>query len=97
MGKKRLRRKVVKYRGFEVTRKEIFSDLIFLIVGLIASLFAMFIFDIHWSFYPGETLFPPSRFVGIGKDIYLAGSLVGAIILFILMKLLMLGIRKDIE
>jgi hypothetical protein len=97
MGKKRLRRKVVKYRGFEVTRKEIFSDLIFLIVGLVISLFAMFVFDVHWSFYPGESLFPPSRFVGIGRDVYLTGSLIGMVMVFLIIKLLMLGIKEDIE
>jgi len=94
---KRVRRTIIKFRGFEITKRELVADFIFLIISFIFSLLILFIFDIHWSLYPGETLFPPSKYVGLTKDVYLMGSLIGAIIGFFIIKLLLIGIKEEIK
>lgn len=92
-----MRKKIIRFRGFEVTKKELISDFIFLLTAFLISLFALFIFDIHWSFYPGESLFPPSKYVGINSLVYITGSLIGSVIGFFIIKLFLIGIKEDIE
>jgi hypothetical protein len=92
-----MRKSIIKLRGFKVTKRELIADFIFLAVAFLLSLFALFIFNIHWSFYPGQSLFPPSKTVGIGSNIYIAGSLIGSIVGFFIIKLLLLGVKEEIK
>lgn len=90
-----MKRAIIKWGGFQVTKREIFSDLIFLSISGIISLLAVVIFNIHWSFYPGNTLFPPSKTVGIGWEIYVIGTLAGAVIGFFIIKLFLIGVKEE--
>jgi hypothetical protein len=92
-----MRHRIIKYRRTRVTHRELVVDLIFLAVAFLVSLAALFIFDVHWSLYPGETLFPPSKFVGISSSTYLAGSLIGTIVIFLLLKLFLIGVKEEIR
>ena len=89
-------RHIKKYRG-NVTHKEIVADLIFLSLGVIISWLALFVFDIHWSLYPGETLFPPSKTVGISSSVYLSGIFIGTIAIFFIIKLFLVGVREELK
>ena len=91
----KMRKAIIKWRGFEVTKQELIADIIFLFVALALSLILMFIFDIHWSLYPDNVLIPPSKWVGIKQQTYLIGTLAGGIIGFILIKLFLIGVRKE--
>ncbi len=91
-----MKKKIVKYRG-HTTKKEIIADLIFILFSFSLTIILIFIFDVHRSLYPGETLFPPSKFVGIDKSIYLSGGLIGTITGFVLIKLLLLGIKEELN
>ena len=90
-----MRKAIIQWRGFGVTKQELVADVIFILVALVLSLILMFIFDIHWSLYPENTLIPPSKWVGIKTSTYLIGTLGGAIVGFILIKLLLMGVRKE--
>lgn len=92
-----MRKAIIKYRKTKVTHRELIVDLIFIAVAFFISLFALFIFDIHWSMYPGQTLFPPSKFVGISKSTYIIGSLIGTVIGFFILKLFLLGVKEEIK
>lgn len=67
----RLRKKTI------ITKEEIIADIIFFLVALIISFIALYIFDIHWNFYPNGQLFPPEKHVFADKNIYFYGSLWG--------------------
>ncbi|MBU1135937.1 MAG: hypothetical protein ABIG37_02740 [Nanoarchaeota archaeon] len=92
-----MRQKIIQFRGFGVTKKELIADIIFLLVAFLISLLMMYIFDAHWSFYPGETIIPPSKYVGLTNEIYLTGSLIGSIIGFFIIKLFLIGVKEDIK
>jgi len=92
-----MRHAIIKYRKTKVTHRELVADLIFLAAAFLISLAALYIFDIHWSFYPGESIFPPSKHVGISSQLYIAGSLIGAIVGFFIIKLLLIGVREEIR
>lgn len=92
-----MRDKIIRFRGFEVTRKELISDLIFLLIGFIITLILLYFFDIHWSFYSGETIFPLSKYVGLTKGIYLIGGLIGSILGFFLIKLFLIRVKEEIK
>jgi len=91
-----MRRYIIKLRGFKVTKRELIADIIFLVTAALISLLALFIFDIHWSFYPGETIFPLSKTVGLTRNIYVTCSLIGSVVGFILIKLFLIGVKEDI-
>jgi len=90
-----MRQKIINFRGFEITKKELIADFIFLLVAFIIAFLMLYIFDIHWSFYPGENIFPPSKYVGLSKKVYLIGSLLGAIIGFFIIKLFLIGVKEE--
>lgn len=92
-----MRKIIIRFRGFRITKREIIADAIFLIVGFLVSILLLYLFDIHWSFYPGETIFPPSRYVGLAKYVYFTGSLIGSIIIFFIIKLFLLGVKEEIR
>lgn len=77
----------------KIQKEEIIADLIFFAVAVSISLAAIFVFDIHWSLYPGSQIF--SKFVFDDKGIYLYGGLVGGIAGFFVIKLLMFGFIEE--
>jgi len=92
-----MRKKIIKFRGFEITKRELIADLIFYLIAAAISLLALYIFDIHWSFYPGETIFPPSSYVGLSNQIYIIGTLIGSVVGFFIIKLFLIGVKENLE
>src|SRR3989344_4096600 len=90
-----MRKYLLKIRGFGVMKRELIADTIFLFISFVVSLLAIFIFDVHWSFYPGERIFPPSKFVGISNEIYYVFTFGGTIVLFLLIKLFLIGVKEE--
>ncbi|KKQ17615.1 MAG: hypothetical protein US31_C0017G0009 [Berkelbacteria bacterium GW2011_GWA1_36_9] len=82
-------------RKNKITKDEIVADFIFLAVAFIVSIAALFIFDIHWNFYPDGRLFPPEKFIFEDRSIYLWGGLLGSIIGFFIIKLFLFGLKED--
>ena len=91
-----MRHKIIKYRGFVVTKRELIADFIFLLVSFLITLIGIIIFNIHWSLYPGETLFPPSKTVGIHSNLYIIIPLIGSIVGFFMIKLFLIGVKEEI-
>lgn len=88
-------KRIVVWRGFNVTKRELVADALFFGIAAALSIIGIIIFNIHWSFYPGNTLFPPSKTVGIEPKMYVAGTLIGAIVGFFIIKLFLLGVRVE--
>jgi hypothetical protein len=82
-------------RRTRVTRNEVIADLIFFFVPAVLAFIALYIFDIHWNFYPGGSLFPPTKHVFTDGWIFVSGTLLGGIIGFFLLKLVVLGIHEE--
>lgn len=77
----------------KISKEEIIADLVFFAVAVSVSLAAIFVFDIHWSLYPGNQIF--SKFVFEDKGIYIYGSIIGGIAGFFVIKLLMFGFIEE--
>ena len=90
----RLRHHLSRHRP-PITHHEILADAVFFIAGALLATLAVFIFDIHWSFYPGNTIFPPNKHIFTSSEPYLLGILVGGILGIFVIKLLLLGIREE--
>lgn len=88
-----MRRKLRRLRKSDVTKHEIKADIVFFLVPAIISLIAVFIFDIHWSLYPGEVIF--SRFIFNSPVPYIAGAFTGGVIGFFIIKLFLLGVHEE--
>jgi hypothetical protein len=71
------------------------TNLIFFLVSVIVSDLILFVFDIHWNFYPGGKLFPPQRFVFNSIGIYLWGGIIGGIAGLFVIKLFLIGLKKQ--
>ncbi|MFH0714339.1 MAG: hypothetical protein V1847_01215 [Candidatus Diapherotrites archaeon] len=82
-------------RKSKILKEEIIADFIFLAVPFIITVAALFVFDIHWNFYPGGQLFPPAKFVFADPGIYVWGGLLGAIAGFFLIKLFLMGVQEE--
>ena len=79
----------------KVRKEEIIADLVFLLVCFVITILALFIFDIHWNFYPNGKLFPPEKFIFQDKSIYLWGGLLGAILGFFIIKIFLFGLKEE--
>jgi len=77
----------------KISKEEIIADLVFFAVAVSISLAAIFVFDIHWSLYPGSQIF--SKFIFEDKGIYIYGSLIGGIAGFFVIKFLMFGFIEE--
>ncbi|MBI5046754.1 hypothetical protein HZC07_03410 [Candidatus Micrarchaeota archaeon] len=84
-------------KKLRIGKNEIIADAIFLIVAMLLSFIALFIFDIHWSFYPGNTIFPPNKYIFTDNNIFYYGTLAGGIVGFFILKLLAYGLVKEEE
>lgn len=91
-----LHRHLSKHRP-PVTHHEIIADAVFFIIGAFLATLAVFIFDIHWSFYPGNTIFPPNKHIFTSPEPYYLGALAGGVLGIFIIKLLLLGIREEDE
>lgn len=81
-----------KIRKSKVTKEEIVSDLIFLLASAIMSFIAVFLFDIHHSFYswPIEI-----DFIFTNAYPYLIFVPIGAIVGLLIIKLILLGVKEE--
>lgn len=77
----------------KIPKEEIIADLVFFAVAVAISLAAIFIFDIHWSLYPGSQIF--SKFIFEDRSVYIYGGLVGGIAGFFVIKTLMFGFIEE--
>lgn len=84
-----------KIRKTKIEKEEIIADFVFLFISFIITIIALYIFDIHWNFYPNGQLFPPEKHVFTNKSIYLWGGLIGAIIGFFIIKLFLFGLKEE--
>jgi hypothetical protein len=82
-------------RKSQVQKDEIIADIVFLLVSFVVTEIALFIFDIHWNFYPGGQLFPPAKYVFENVDIYLWGGLLGSIVGFFMIKIFLFGLKEE--
>ncbi len=72
----------------KISKEEIIADLLYLFVAMAVSGITLFIFDIHWSFYPGNTIFPPNKYIFTDHTIYYVGIPIGGLLGFFLLKVL---------
>ena len=84
-----------KIRKTKVRKEEIIADFVFFLISFFISLIVLYIFDIHWNFYPGGQLFPPARHVFEDMSIYIWGSLIGAVAGFFLIKIFLFGVKEE--
>jgi hypothetical protein len=93
-----LHKQISKHRP-PVTHNEIAADAVFFLAGALLATLAVFVFDIHWSFYPepGHTIFPPSHHVFNTMEPYYFAVLVGGVLGVFVIKLVLLGVREDNE
>ena len=75
-------------KELRIGKNELIADVVFLGVAMILSAIALFIFDIHWSFYPGNDILPPSKHIFTNLTPYYIGIPLGGIIGFFLIKIL---------
>lgn len=76
-------------------KEEVIADIIFFVIALIISIIILYIFDIHWNFYPNGNLFPPERYIFNDRKIYFYGGLIGAILIFTIIKVFLIGIKEE--
>ena len=79
----------------KISKHEIIADLIFLFVAMVISGTMILIFDYHWSFYPGETVIPPSKHIFKTAEPYYIGIPVGGIVGFLIIKLLYFAFSEE--
>ncbi len=80
-----------------ISKEELIADIVFLFVAMLISGIAIFIFDIHWSFYPGNEIIPPSKRVFTDLTPYYFGVPAGGIVGFVIIKLLAYAFLKEEE
>jgi len=87
-----MRRHLRKIRKTRVTKEELKADIIFLLIAAFISFVITFLFDIHHSFYQ----WPFSlKFIFNSYKPYLLFVSTGTIIIFIIIKLLLYGMKEE--
>jgi hypothetical protein len=81
----------------KISKHEIIADLVFILIGMLAAFIAIFIFDIHWSFYPGNTIFPPNKHIFTTPTPYLVGVPLGGLAGLVVIKLLYYAFAQQDE
>lgn len=84
-----------KLRKSRVEKEEIIADFVFFAVSFAITIIALYIFDIHWNFYPGGQLFPPEKHIFQNNAIYAYGGLTGAILGFFIIKIFLFGLKEE--
>ncbi len=80
-------------RHDQISSEELKADVIFFLVGAAVSFLGLLVFDLHWNLYSWPA--GPLRFVFQTPTPYLIGVPVGAIVLFVLIKLAALGFYDE--
>jgi hypothetical protein len=70
-----------------ISKHELIADVLYFSLSAFVSFIAVFIFDIHHSFYPGNTIYPP-KFIFDSINPYIIGILFGGFLGFFLLKVL---------
>ena len=84
---------IKRVRKSRVSREEIIADVIFFLIPAILSFLAIFLFDIHQSFY--QPPYYPFTFLLNDYWVYLGGTLLGGMVGFFLIKLLVFGVKEE--
>lgn len=79
----------------KISKHEIIADLVFFLIAMAISGMAIMIFDYHWSFYPGETILPPSKHIFKTAEPYYIGIPLGGIVGFLIIKLLYFAFSEE--
>lgn len=79
----------------KISKHEIYSDITLLIAAALISTIALYVFDIHWSFYPGNQIFPPNKHVFTSLEPYYIGIPLGTIVWFVLLKLIFFAFVEE--
>ena len=64
-----------------ISKHELIADLLYFVLSAVISFIAVFIFDIHHSFYPGNQIYPPI-FIFDSLNPYILGILFGGFVGF---------------
>lgn len=89
-----MRKHLKRIRKTSVTKNEIIADLIFLGVSGLLSFLIVFLFDIHHTFYSWPMKL---KFIFETKYPYFLFTSLGAVIGFINLKLILVGIKKELK
>ncbi|MFQ6010104.1 MAG: hypothetical protein ACE5J7_03235 [Candidatus Aenigmatarchaeota archaeon] len=81
-----------KIRKSHITREELVADAIFLFISAFVSFLFVFLFDIHHSFYEWPFTL---KFIFKTYHPYVLFTFIGTIIGFFIIKLLLIGIKKE--
>jgi len=81
----------------KISKHELIADAIFILIGMFVAFTAIFIFDIHWSFYPGNTILPPNKYIFQTPTPYYVGIPLGGLIGFVVIKLLFFAFMEEEE
>jgi hypothetical protein len=82
-------------RKSKIQRDELFADFMFLLIAYVISVIMLFIFDIHWNFYPGGHLFPPEQFIFENRSIYFWGAGIGSLVGLFVIKFFLLALKGE--
>ncbi len=83
------------FRKHRVQREEIIADAVFLVVGFLITVLALFIFDVHWNFYSLGDFLAQKHSIFADKSVYLWGGLIGSLVIFFIIKLFLFGLKEE--
>ncbi|HLC68551.1 MAG TPA: hypothetical protein VJH24_01825 [Candidatus Bilamarchaeaceae archaeon] len=78
-----------------IDKGEIAADLLYFFIAMLVSAILIFLFDAHWSFYPGETVYPPSKRVFGDLVPYYVGVPLGGLLGFFILKLIFFAFATE--
>ncbi len=87
-----MRKHLKKIRKSIITKEELIADIIFLAISAFVSFLFIFLFDIHHSFYEWPMTL---KFIFKTQAPYMLFTPIGTIVGFILIKLLLLGLKEE--
>ncbi len=79
----------------KISKHEIYSDITLFIAAVLIATGVIYIFDIHWSFYPGNQILPPSKHIFTTPEPYYIGVPIGTIAIFIILKLILFAFVEE--
>ncbi len=79
----------------KISKHEIYSDVTLFVAAMLISFGVLYIFDIHWSFYPGNQILPPNKYVFTSSEPYYVGIPIGTIAVFIILKLILFSFIEE--
>ena len=78
----------------KITKNELVADTLFIAISGFVSFALVFIFDIHHSFYPGNSILAP-KFIFTNYTPYIIGILLGSLAGFFVLKILVYGFMLE--